>query len=105
MQQLTRLIDIDATELSDAFARRSIAVRHALADHPLFTIDAIADLADGLPPDSVRRERGDLPLANSGFGYVEVGTERPPRASETSNSSATGSRCATSTRYRNTRRS
>jgi hypothetical protein len=77
MQQLTRLIDIDATELSDAFARRSIAVRHALADHPLFTIDAIADLADGLPPDSVRRERGDLPLANSGFGYVEVGTERP----------------------------
>jgi Cupin superfamily protein len=77
MQQLTRLIDIDATELADAFARRSIAVHHSLAEHPLFTLDAIADLADRLPPESVRREQGDLPLANSGFGYVEVGTERP----------------------------
>ena len=40
-------------------------------------MDAIAELADRLPPDSVRREQGDLPLANSGFGYVEVG-QGPP---------------------------
>jgi Cupin superfamily protein len=71
------LVEIDATAFADAFARRSIAVRHRLADHPLFTIDAIAELADRLPPESVRRERGDLPLANSGFGYVDVGTGPP----------------------------
>jgi hypothetical protein len=62
------------------FARRSIAVHHHLVDHPLFTMDAIAQLADRLPSDSVRRERGDLPLANSGFGYVEVG-QGPPSES------------------------
>ena len=69
------LVDIDAAAFANAFPRRSVAVRHRLADHPLFTIDAIADLADRLPPESVRRERGDLPLVS--HGYVDVG-EGPP---------------------------
>lgn len=73
----TRLVQMDTAAFADAFARRSIAVRHSLVDHPLFTIDAIAELADRLPPDSVRRERADLPLANAGFGYVDVGTGPP----------------------------
>jgi hypothetical protein len=70
------LVHIDAAEFADAFARRSIAVHHSLADHPLFTIDAIAELADRLPPDSVRRERGNLPLENYGK-YVDVGIGPP----------------------------
>ena len=74
------LMDIDAASYADVFARRSIAVHHHLVDHPLFTMDAIAQLAYRLPSDSVRRERGDLPLANSGFGYVEVG-QGPPSES------------------------
>jgi Cupin superfamily protein len=75
---MSSLLDIDGSAFSDAFAWRSIAVRHALVDHPLFTIDAMAELADRLPPDSVRRERGDLPLVNPN-GYVDVG-EGPPSA-------------------------
>jgi hypothetical protein len=71
-------LDIDATTFSDAFARRSIAVSHSLVDHPLFSLDAMAELADRLPPASVRRERGDLPLVNRS-GYVDVG-EGPPSA-------------------------
>ena len=76
--QTNSLLEIDAPELSEAFARRSVAVRHALVDHPLFTLDAIADLADRLPADSVRRERGNLPLVNR-EGYVDVG-QGPPSA-------------------------
>jgi hypothetical protein len=72
------LLDIDASAFGDAFARRSVAVRHALVDHPLFTIDAMAELADRLPQESVRRESGDLPLVNRN-GYVDVG-EGPPSA-------------------------
>jgi hypothetical protein len=72
------LLHIDGSTFSDAFAQRSIAVRHALVDHPLFTIDSIAELADRLPPDSVRRERGNLPLVNR-EGYVDVG-DGPPSA-------------------------
>ena len=76
----TQAFDIDATAFADAFACKSMAVHHELADHPLFTIDAIAELADSLPSSSIRRERGDLPLANAGFGYVEVG-QGPPSES------------------------
>ena len=55
------LFEIDAAAFADAFARRSVAVHHRLADHPLFTIDAIAELADRLPPESVRREQRQPP--------------------------------------------
>lgn len=72
------LVQIDAEAFSDAFARRSILVQHSLADHPLFTMEAIAELADRLPPRSVRREHGHLPIADS-HGYVDVG-EGPPSA-------------------------
>jgi hypothetical protein len=77
MQQVTELLHIDPESFGEAFARRSIAVRHELSEHPLFSLEAIAELADRLPSHSVRRERSDLPLANAGFGYVEVGRGRP----------------------------
>lgn len=70
------LVDIDAPEFAAAFARHSIPVRHSLSEHPLFTIDAIAELADRLPAKSVRRVQGDLPL-NSGYQWVDVGVGAP----------------------------
>jgi hypothetical protein len=73
------LFQIDVEAFADAFARRSILVQHLLVDHPLFTMEAIAELADRLPPDSVRREHGNLPIAEA-HNYVDVG-EGPPSAS------------------------
>jgi hypothetical protein len=74
--QTAQLVEINAPELTDAFARRSVKVQHGLVDHPLFAMDAIANLADRLPSHSVRRERGDIPLADTG-GYIDVG-DGPP---------------------------
>ena len=54
----TDVLDIDRDEFGRAFARHSILVHHSLSDHPLLSIEAIADLADRLPPRSVRREAG-----------------------------------------------
>ena len=71
-------LEIDAGSFAEAFAQRSIFVRHSLVDHPLFTMDAIAELADRLRPESVRRERGHLPFMNTD-GYVDVG-DGPPSA-------------------------
>ena len=70
------LLEIDSARFSDAFARRSIAVGHSLVDHPLFSLDSIAELADRLPSHAVRRERGDLPLVNR-EGYVDIGEGAP----------------------------
>jgi hypothetical protein len=66
-----RVLTVDPFVFDRAFALRSITVRHALADHPLLTFDAIARLADRLPADQVRRERSNLPLDDR--GYVDVG--------------------------------
>jgi len=72
------LVHIDAEQFADAFARRSILVQHSLVDHPLFRLEAIAELADRLPPQSVRRERGQLPIGDAHV-YLDVG-EGPPSA-------------------------
>jgi hypothetical protein len=71
-------LTVDASEFGDAFAHRSSTIRHVFAEHPLFSLEAIARLAERLPPDQVRRERADLPLDDR--GYVETGIGR---ASET----------------------
>ena len=66
------LVGIEPAGFDDAFARRSVIVHHSLADHPLLAMDAIAELADQLPRDSVRRERGIQPVGEA-HRYVEVG--------------------------------
>jgi hypothetical protein len=70
------LVDVDRQSFTEAFANRSIYVRHALSEHPLFTLEAIADLADRLPAESVRREQASLPFVYTD-GYVDVG-QGPP---------------------------
>jgi hypothetical protein len=69
------LLDIDDDAFEAALGRRSVTISHRLTEHPLLQMDAIAVLADRLPPDAVRRERGDLPLANR--GYLDAGTGPP----------------------------
>jgi Cupin superfamily protein len=56
------LLSIDGGGFSDAFARRPFPVGHALVDHPLLTLEGIAELADALPPSSIERHRADQPL-------------------------------------------
>jgi hypothetical protein len=72
----TKSLHIDEEGFAQAFARKSILVHHSLVEHPLFTIEAIAELADRLPAHSVRRERGDLPIGES-HRYVDVGHGPP----------------------------
>ena len=47
------LIDLDHAAYLRAFNREPMAVGHGLADHPLLDLEALAQLADRLPPDSV----------------------------------------------------
>lgn len=58
---MTQILELDRELLVDSFAERPFAVRHNLVDHPLLTLDAIADLADRLPEDHVEHHLGDVP--------------------------------------------
>ena len=63
---MSRIIDFDEERLSKSLGRRAAKVRHCLAEHPLLSIDAIAELADVLPPASVERHAADQPLVVPG---------------------------------------
>ena len=68
-------LDIDGGAFAENFARHPFPVRHSLVEHPLLTLDALADLADRLPLRSIERHRADLDLMTPG-GAPEL--EGPP---------------------------
>ena len=57
-----RLLHLDPGVCADAIGRREFAVRHGLADHPLLSLEALAELADALPPGAVERHAAEQPL-------------------------------------------
>ncbi len=61
-----QLLDIEEGKFARYFSERAFAVRHDLADHPLLTLEAMAELADRLPLKSIERHRADLPLLSPG---------------------------------------
>ena len=67
---VTQLVEIERQTLVANFPRESFPVTHHLVDHPLMTVDALADLADALPIEEVEHNYGDLPEVLPG-GQVE----------------------------------
>jgi hypothetical protein len=67
---MTRLLEIDAEEFRTHFASGSFAVRHRLTDHPLLSVEAVAQLADALPVKSVEHNTGKV-AAVVGDRHVE----------------------------------
>jgi len=57
-QTLIRIEDRDT--FAHDFAHEPVAVPHSLVDHPLLTLEAIAELADTLPRVSVERHLANL---------------------------------------------
>jgi hypothetical protein len=58
---LTRLLEIDAEQFATSFAREPFTVRHGLTEHPLLSVESLAQLADRVPSGSVEHNRGDVP--------------------------------------------
>jgi hypothetical protein len=60
---LVGLLHLDGTRFADAFSKRApVQFGHTLQDHPLLTLEAIAELADELPKDSVIYDTADQAL-------------------------------------------
>ena len=64
------LVDFDLAEATASFRREPFPLRHRLADHPLFTLEALAELADRLPVDAAEHNVGSV-------GAVEPGGDVP----------------------------
>ena len=60
------LLELDPGTCTDAMGRREFAIRHTLAGHPLFSLEAIAELADSLPSGAVELHEAKQPLLAPG---------------------------------------
>jgi hypothetical protein len=56
------MLDVDPDVLARNLGNGAFAIDHALVAHPLLQLDALAELADMLPPDLVEHHYGDVPL-------------------------------------------
>jgi hypothetical protein len=57
---MTKLLELDSAAFSAAFGNDPMAVRHSLAEHPLLTVERVAQLADELPAESVEHNLGNV---------------------------------------------
>jgi len=58
-----RLLDIDAETFRTHFNRKPFLFRHHVADHPLFKLARLAELARTLPPSIVEYNAGKIPVS------------------------------------------
>jgi hypothetical protein len=58
---MTRLLELDPAEFKAHFAVSPFTLAHSLGDHPLLSVERIAQLADALPRTQVEHNVGDVP--------------------------------------------
>src|SRR5579872_803750 len=56
------LLDLDRRACHDCIGRHEFAIGHNIVNHPLLSLEAIAELADALPPVAVERHAAKQPL-------------------------------------------
>lgn len=54
------LLSYDLEQARASYGQRPFTLKHTLADHPLFRLDALADLADRLPVELVEHNLGSV---------------------------------------------
>jgi Cupin-like domain len=57
------MLDLDTEELKTSLGKCPFQVAHALADHPLFELPRLVELAQRLPAAQVEYNAGDLPVS------------------------------------------
>src|SRR6478609_2674154 len=57
------LLDIDAAEFAANFNRGPFLIGHRLADHPLFALPRLLELARTLPEKNVEYNAGEVPVS------------------------------------------
>ncbi len=57
---MTGYLDLNAEAVAAAFPERPFAIRHSLADNPLFTLPRLVQLARSLDRDQIEYSSGDL---------------------------------------------
>ncbi|MGH9752588.1 MAG: hypothetical protein ACREA2_07375, partial [Blastocatellia bacterium] len=68
-----RLLDIDGRTFRAGFNRAPFLVRHHLADHHLFSLQRLIELANRLPEEKVKYNGADIPVGADLYGGPRTG--------------------------------
>jgi hypothetical protein len=68
-----RLLDLEPATFRAGFDRTPFLIRHALANHPLFDVPRLLELAARLPESCIRYGTGDVPVATKLYGGARTG--------------------------------
>ena len=60
---MAELLEFDRSGFREHFAKSPFEVRHRLHEHPLFRMEAVAELANKMPAHYTGRIAGQLPVA------------------------------------------
>ena len=85
---MSDLLDIGPSTFADRYGSAPIAVRHHLVDHPLLTVERLAELADELPAEKTEHNLGNIStvVADAEVPSLEVSAGEVARTIETSQS-------------------
>jgi hypothetical protein len=68
-----KLLDIDGETFRAGFNRAPFLIRHHLADHPLFSLERLIELASRLPEEKVKYNGADISVATGLYGGPRTG--------------------------------
>lgn len=85
---MSDLLDIDPGTFAGHYGVSPVAVRHHLVDHPLLTVEMLAELADELPADKTEHNLGNVStvVADAEVPALAVSAGEVARTIETSQS-------------------
>lgn len=69
---MTRLLDLPEEQMAAEFPERPFAIRHDLADHPLFTLPRLVELANAMDRDRIEYSSGDLEPNQAAYDAPKV---------------------------------
>ncbi len=58
---MSHILHLDPTDVREKFGREPFKLRHELVDHPMTSLDALAELAEEVPLDLVEHNVGEVP--------------------------------------------
>lgn len=75
---MERLLEFDQAQFREAFAKAPFEIRHRLHEHPLFSMDAVAELANQMPSHYTGRIAAELPVAWGEPDRIPRGVDAQP---------------------------
>lgn len=72
-ERSARLLELDRATFISKFNREPFTIRHRLADHPLFALPRLIELARRLPAEHVSYNSGDVPITTGLYKGPQTG--------------------------------